>query len=172
MEPVAVAFFSYLAIPRSLDGPLMTKRRTWPEPCVRRARAARGTRPEMLSTPLVRHTLRDESVTRGLGDMEARMLVEWLTDRAERIADASANEPDAWAEVRSRCRQARVIGSFVRLWSTPESRGAAIQLAGAERLPWPLPAGELEPSELMGEILAWIDRHDQIAAASLVRRAA
>ena len=79
----------------------------------------------MLSTPLVRHTLRDESVTRGLGDMEARMLVEWLADRAERIAETCANEPAAWAEVRSRCRQARVIGSFVRLWSMPESRVAS-----------------------------------------------
>ena len=125
----------------------------------------------MLSTPLVRHTLRDESVTRGLGDMEARMLVEWLADRAERIAETCANEPAAWAEVRSRCRQARVIGSFVRLWSSPESRGSAMQLASAERVPWPLPAGDLEPSELMGEILTWIDRRDMIGAESSFRRA-
>ena len=126
----------------------------------------------MLSTPLVRHTLRDESVTRGLGDMEARMLVEWLADRAERIAETCANEPAAWAEVRSRCRQARVISSFVRLWSMPESRGSAMQLAGAERLPWPLPAGDMEPNELMGEILTWIDRRDEIGAILPVRRAA
>jgi len=126
----------------------------------------------MLSTPLVRHTLRDESVTRGLGDMEARILVEWLADRAEQIAETCANEQDAWAKVRSRCRQARVIGSFVRLWSTPESRGAAMQLAGAERLPWPLPTGDMEPSELMGEILTWIDRRDMIGSESLARMAA
>ena len=42
----------------------------------------------MHSTPLVRHVLRDESVTRGLGDIEARMLVEWLADRAEQTAHA------------------------------------------------------------------------------------
>jgi hypothetical protein len=126
----------------------------------------------MLSTPLVRHTLRDESVTRGLGDMEARMLVEWLADRAEGIAETCANEPAAWAEVRSRCRQARVIGTFVRLWSTPESRGSAMQLAGAERVPWPLPVGEIEPSELMEGILAWKDRQDEIAAHSMARRTA
>jgi hypothetical protein len=126
----------------------------------------------MLSTPLVRHTLRDESVTRGLGDMEARMLVEWLADRAERIADTCANEPAAWADVRSMCRQARVIGCFVRLWSIPESRGSAMQLVGAERLPWPLPAGDIDPGELMADILAWIDRRDEITVDSPVRRAA
>ena len=51
---------------------------TGPNRC---ARAARGTRPDMQSTPLVRHILRDEAVTRGLGDVEARMVVEWLADR-------------------------------------------------------------------------------------------
>jgi hypothetical protein len=100
------------------------------------------------------------------------MLVEWLADRAERIAETCANELAAWAEVRSRCRQARVIGSFVRLWTTPESRGSALQLAGAERLPWPLPAGDVEPIELMGEILTWIDRLDEIGANLPVHRAA
>ena len=30
--------------------------------------------------PMIRHVLRDEAITRGLGDIEARMLMEWLAN--------------------------------------------------------------------------------------------
>ena len=30
--------------------------------------------------PLLRHALRDEALTRGLGDIEGRMLAEWVAD--------------------------------------------------------------------------------------------
>jgi hypothetical protein len=125
----------------------------------------------MLSTPLVRHILRDEAVTRGLGDIEARMIVEWLADRAEQAAITMPSEAAAWARVRETCRRARVIATFVRLWAAG-SRGAALQLAGAERLHWPLPAGDVDPGELMESILAWVDRQDEIVADSLARLAA
>ena len=125
----------------------------------------------MQSTPLVRHILRDEAVTRGLGDVEARMIVEWLADRAEQAAITLPTETAAWAAVRVQCRRARVIATFVRLWASGE-RGAALQFAGAERLHWPLPAGDVDPGELMERILAWIDRQDEIVADSMTRRAA
>ncbi len=125
----------------------------------------------MQSTPLVRHILRDEAVTRGLGDVEARMIVEWLADRAEQAAITLPTEAAAWAVVRVQCRRARVIAMFVRLWTTGQ-RGSAVQLAGAERLHWPLPAGDVDPGELMEGILAWVDRQDEIVADSMTRRAA
>jgi hypothetical protein len=126
----------------------------------------------MQSTPLVRHILRDEAVTRGLGDVEARMIVDWLADRTEQVADAAVTEADAWAQVRALCRRARVIACFVRLWGAPESRGAAVQLAAAERMHWPLPPGDVDAGELMEGILAWTDRQDEIVAESMARRAA
>ena len=126
----------------------------------------------MLSTPLLRHILRDESTTRGLGDVEARMIVEWMADRAEQIALAARSEPRAWDEVRALCRRARVISCFCRLWADRATRGAAIQLVATERLYWPLPRGDVDAGELMEEILAWVDGQDQIVAESMARRAA
>jgi hypothetical protein len=126
----------------------------------------------MQSTPLVRHILRDEAVTRGLGDVEARMIVEWLADRTEQLASETSDEAVAWTQVRGLCRRARVIACFVRLWAVTGSRGSAAQLAAAERMLWPLPAGDTDPGELMEGILAWVDRQDEIVAESLSRRAA
>jgi hypothetical protein len=126
----------------------------------------------MHSTPLVRHILRDEAVTRGLGDVEARMIVEWLAAQAEQIALTTASESIAWERVRGVCRRARVIACFCRLWAIPETRGAAIQLVASERLHWPLPRGDIDAGELMEGILAWVDRQDEIVAESMARRAA
>jgi hypothetical protein len=125
----------------------------------------------MPSNPLIRHVLNDDAVTRGLGDVEARMIVEWLADRAEQAEVTLPTEAAAWAAVRQACRRARVIATFVRFW-TAGNHGAALQLAGAERLHWPLPPGEIDPGELMEGILAWVERQDEIVADSLGRRAA
>ncbi|HEX3151573.1 MAG TPA: hypothetical protein VHR66_26090 [Gemmataceae bacterium] len=125
----------------------------------------------MLSTPLVRHILRDEAITRGLGDVEAQMIVEWLANRAEHAADTTPTDEAAWELVHNTCRRARTIAAFVRQWSSG-NQGAALQLVGAERLHWPLPAGDVDPGELMENILAWVDRQDEIVAESLARRAA
>lgn len=131
-----------------------------------------GDGPEMQSTLLVRHILRDEAVTRGLGDIEARMIVEWMADRAEQLAIIAPSDDIAWTLVRQLCRRARVIACFVRLYCDRESRGAAIQFTAAERLYWPLPTGDIEPGELMEGLLAWVDRQDEIAADSIGRMAA
>jgi hypothetical protein len=54
----------------------------------------------------------------------------------------------------------------------PASRGAANQLAAAERMRWPLPAGDIEAGELMEGILGWEDRLDDLTAGLRARRAA
>jgi len=109
--------------------------------------------------PLLRHVLRDEALTRGLGDIEARMLVEWLADWTELLAEAARTEDDAWSCVRRLCRRGRAIGRFVQLWTEPNGRGAATQLAAAERFSWPLPSDDLDAPDLMQHILSWENQH-------------
>ena len=116
----------------------------------------------MQSKPLLRHILNEDALTRGLGDEEARVLVEWLVDWAELLADESESEQAAWAGLRMICRRARGISRFVHLWSEESSRAAAVQLAAAERFCWPLPFMEEDPAELMVRILAWEDRMIQV----------
>lgn len=108
----------------------------------------------MQANPLLSHILDDDALTRALGDAEARVLIEWLVEQAERLAQTSA-AVDAEREVRRLCRRGRAIGRFVYLWSVQRLRGAAGQLAVAERFYWPLPEGDLDPCELMQEILFW-----------------
>ena len=119
----------------------------------------------MLSTQMVRHVLRDEAVTRGLGDIEARMIVEWLADKAEEIG-RNKPETEAWIELARATRRARIVSRFVQLWAESSSRGAAVQLISAERLDWPLPAGDRDSGILTEEILAWIDRRDELALSA------
>src|SRR4029078_461663 len=98
--------------------------------------------------PLLRHVLRDEALTRGLGDIEARMLAEWVADWTELLVEASRTEEDAWSCVRRLSRRGRAIGRFVQVWGEPRSRGSAPQLAAAERFSWPLPTDEIDPPDL------------------------
>ena len=112
----------------------------------------------MLAERLMRHVLGDEALTRGLGDAEARVLIEWLVDWAEVLAEDAESEDDAWKGIKLLCRRCRGISKFVWLWMEPETRGAAVQLAGSERYHWPLPVEDEEPAELMSRILTWEDR--------------
>ncbi len=107
--------------------------------------------------PLLAHILGDERLTGGLGDAEARVLVEWLVERAEILA-RSDPPAEAEAEVRRLCRRGRAITRFVHLWCLARRRGAALQLAGAERFTWPLPETGADPCELMQAILSWETR--------------
>jgi hypothetical protein len=94
-------------------------------------------------------------LTRGLGDAEARMLVEWLVEEADRRATGADGEDATAREVQRLCRWARGISRFVQLWCYRETRAGALQLAASERYQWPLPATWMEPCELMECILAW-----------------
>jgi hypothetical protein len=111
--------------------------------------------------PLIQLVLGDEALTRGLGDAEARVLVEWLVERAEELAGTTAAD----GELRKLCRRGRAVARFVALWGQRRGRGAACQLAASERFGWPLPEGDVEPCELMQSILHW-------EACELERRAA
>jgi len=104
--------------------------------------------------PLLHHILGDEALTRGLGDAEARVLVEWLVERAESLA-GTTGPGEADLEVRRLCRRGRALARFVALWSTPRSRGAAGQLAATERFAWPLPDRAVDACELMQAIVHW-----------------
>ena len=112
----------------------------------------------MLAKPLLGHILGNEALTRGLGDPEARMLVEWLVEQAEQFA--ADETPQALGEdavcrhVHQLCRRGRAIGRFVTLWCHEGERGAAHQLAAAERFSWPLPSCAVDPCELMAGILS------------------
>ena len=104
-------------------------------------------------SPLLSQVLDDEALTRGLGDAEARVLVEWLVDEVERLEQTRA---DAGPEVRRLRRRARALSHFVLLWCIRRDRGAAVQLAAVERFAWPLPDdAEADACELMQQILGW-----------------
>jgi hypothetical protein len=106
----------------------------------------------MLSKALLRPILEDEGLTRGLGDAEARVLVEWLVERME---TGCASEARTRAEIDFWCRRARAIGRFIFLWCYKNDHGAACQLAATERFPWPFPKMDADACDLMIDILAW-----------------
>jgi hypothetical protein len=95
----------------------------------------------------------NEALTRGLADPEARMLVEWLVEQAERLARVAPSEEELAAQVARLCRRARAAARFVGLWCHERGWRAACQLAAAERFAWDLPTGAIDPCELMQEIL-------------------
>ena len=112
----------------------------------------------MQCTPLLRHVLQDEAITRGLGDAEARILIEWLVEWAELLSEEAGDDEAAWRGMKAVCRRARGISRFVSLWMEDASRGSAVQLAAVERFCWPLPVSDEDPAELMLRILTWEDR--------------
>jgi hypothetical protein len=109
----------------------------------------------MLAKPLLSRILRNDALTRGLGDPEARVLIEWLVERAEECAVVVEGEDQVRAEVERLCRRGHALGRFVLLWTTPRERCAAVQLAATERFIWPLPSQPADPCELMQDILSW-----------------
>jgi hypothetical protein len=115
----------------------------------------------MLAKPLLNHILEDDALTRGLGDAEARILVEWLVERVEKIAKNSACESSAHREVRLLCRKGRAIGRFVGLWCHSRARGAAGQLAAAENFAWPFPSPAADACEIMTMIVLYETEQNQ-----------
>ncbi|HWG45912.1 MAG TPA: hypothetical protein VN688_24335 [Gemmataceae bacterium] len=107
----------------------------------------------MVANPLLNQILSDERLTRNLGDAEARVLVEWLVEQAEELTRI-ANSTEADRAVTWLCRRGRAVAHFVRLWCQENARGAAGQLAAAERFVWPLPDAEVDPYELMQGIVS------------------
>jgi hypothetical protein len=108
----------------------------------------------MAAHPILRPILRDEALTRNLADPEARVLVEWLVEQAERLAAVIPGEM-ARVEVQRLRLRGRAIARFVRLWCYDHSTGPAAQLAACERFDWPLPHLWKDPCEVMQGILAY-----------------
>lgn len=108
----------------------------------------------MRGNSLLEPILGDDTLTRGLGDAEARILVEWLVERAEEL-ERSIPEEKAVLIMGRLYRKARGIARFVRLWCLDQDLGAANQLAVTERFGWPWPTDEIDPCELMQSILTW-----------------
>lgn len=117
----------------------------------------------MLDRAFLRPILDDESLTRGLGDEEARLLVDWLVERAENLAASSLAETTRKNCLSIVCRRGRIVGRFVRLWSEGQF-GSAVQLAGAENVNWRLPSGPEEPAELMNRLLSFEEQRMAVAA--------
>jgi len=111
----------------------------------------------MVSHAQLSPILKNDALTRGLGDPEARLLVEWLVERAEQLAEDAAACVDA--QLKRLCRWGRSVSRFVSLWCYESDHGAAVQLAAVERFTWPLPCSALDPCELMSSILAWEAEH-------------
>lgn len=112
---------------------------------------------------LLRAYLRDDALTRGLGDIEARMLVEWIAQWAELLAETVNTTSEASELIARVVRRGRGISRFVQLATDfdPRGRGAALQLAASERFHWPLPNGHIEPPDLMRRILDWENQHHE-----------
>lgn len=102
---------------------------------------------------LLQSVLDDEHLTRGLGDEEARLLIDWLVERAENIAERLKCLDRCREEMSRICRRARGMSRFVFLWCHQGSHGAACQLAASERFTFPLPLPEIDAYDLMQCIL-------------------
>ncbi|CAN5127230.1 hypothetical protein BH10PLA2_BH10PLA2_31340 [soil metagenome] len=109
----------------------------------------------MLARSHLERILGDESLTRGLRDSEARLLVEWLVDQAEHFGLSKQRAEEMDKRIQQLCRRARALRRFIELWFDDNSRAAACQLVGAERWEWPMPDVEADPYEALYNILAW-----------------
>jgi hypothetical protein len=109
-------------------------------------------------SPLLRPILDDESLARNLGDCEARLLFEWLFERADGLARLADEDPSVSAKIAQLHRRIRAIAQFVYLWCVRRDRGAAGQLASAERFVWPMPTPRVDSCVLIERILCFEER--------------
>jgi hypothetical protein len=108
----------------------------------------------MRYSAFVQRVLRDDGLTRGLHDPEARLLVEWLVEQAELLSGARTEEDRGIAQLEGLYRRCRGIGRFVELWCHQRDLCGAAQLAAAENFAWPLPAPfEADACDLMNRLL-------------------
>ncbi len=111
---------------------------------------------------LLNEILRNDRLTNGLGDPEARMLVEWLVERVESLEQQGVAAAALELQAQALCHRARCFTRFVWLWCHRRQRSAALQLAGSERFAWPLPTDkDIDPCELMATICNWEGENEQ-----------
>jgi len=104
---------------------------------------------------LIRGLLREERFTQGLDDSEGRMLAEWVVEWAELLGMTAKSPQEAEELLQRLSRRGQAIGRFVQLWTQPQTRGSAAQLAATERFAWPLPTPGLPPGDVLRQILSW-----------------
>ena len=109
----------------------------------------------MLARSHLEQILGDESLTRGLRDSEARLLVEWLVEQAESFDEDSRDTLWVDRHIKQLCHRARALRRFIELWFGATGRAAACQLVAVERWEWPMPDTEADPYEALYNILAW-----------------
>ena len=109
----------------------------------------------MLARENLNPILHSEGLTRGLGDCEARLLVEWLVEQAEQIGEQALTGEVTQRRITQLCRRGRAIAHFVQLWCHDYDAAAAYQLAATERFSWPLPSEPADAFDLMTAILSW-----------------
>src|SRR5437016_2912216 len=103
----------------------------------------------MLTKSLLWRLVANDALTRGLGDPEARILVEWLVEQAELAAENPVADAGLAGFVDRLCRRGRAIGRFVSLLCHRNNPGGAHQLAAAEGFCWPFPPPQTDPCEVM-----------------------
>jgi hypothetical protein len=120
---------------------------------------------------LILRVLRDDSLTRGLWDPEARLLIEWLVSQIEHLFQAGESEDHIQRTFAQLYQWCRAIRRFVLLWCHQQDQGAASQLAAAEGFSSSLPPADLtDPYDVMGHQLRWVakqmgtHRHQRMAA--------
>ncbi|NBO92207.1 MAG: hypothetical protein EBV06_07810 [Planctomycetia bacterium] len=107
----------------------------------------------MLPRSFLDPILADERLTEPLGDAEARILVEFLVEQAERLETLTTSPQLINARIGRLCRRGRVISRVVRLWCQDREPGAACQLAASEGLAEALPSGQVDACELMNRLI-------------------
>jgi hypothetical protein len=112
----------------------------------------------MQTRQLINRTLGDEGLTRGLGDAEAKIMVEWLVEWFDLLTEAGLRLEALTPVWQRLCRRCRVFARLVALWCHQANWAGALQLAACERLEFaPLPS-LADPCELMQQLL---DREDE-----------
>jgi len=113
----------------------------------------------MQTSTLLRGVLQNEAITRDLGDIEAAMLFRWTAEWAELLEESCESAEVAAEAIRRLVRRARGIAKFISLWTWPDSRASAFQLAASEQFRWPMPDAGMDPDGAMAHILTWEDEH-------------
>ncbi len=104
----------------------------------------------MLAANCIHQVMRDERITYGLADPEARMLVEWLVAKAEAIPETELEPADQDYAWQLCYRRAKVLRQFVALWCYRGRPDAASQLAASEGMAEYLPISSVEePVDVM-----------------------
>ncbi|MBL8822991.1 MAG: hypothetical protein JNJ77_10420 [Planctomycetia bacterium] len=104
----------------------------------------------MMTTECIQRVMHDERITYGLADPEARVLVEWLVNKAESIPESDLREEDMQCAWELCYRRAKVLRQVVSLWCYRGRPEAAIQLAASEGMSEFLPDASVEePVDIM-----------------------